>query len=55
MIGASEMPSPSWPAAIQSPRTCGHGPITGRLLAQQIAGQTPVIDHTPYLPERFAR
>lgn len=30
-------------------------PITGRLLAQQIAGQTPVIDHTPYLPERFAR
>ncbi|MFY9342838.1 MAG: FAD-binding oxidoreductase [Planctomycetota bacterium] len=28
-------------------------PITGRLLAQQIAGQTPDIDHVPYLPARF--
>ena len=30
-------------------------PITGRLLAQQLAGQQPVIDHTPYLPARFVR
>jgi glycine/D-amino acid oxidase-like deaminating enzyme len=29
-------------------------PITGLLLAQQIAGQKPAIDHTPYLPARFA-
>lgn len=28
-------------------------PITGRLLAQQIAGQGCDIDHTPYLPARF--
>ncbi|HEX5053622.1 MAG TPA: FAD-binding oxidoreductase [Planctomycetota bacterium] len=30
-------------------------PITGLLLAQQIAGLSPAIDHTPYLPARFAR
>ncbi|MCB9886205.1 MAG: FAD-binding oxidoreductase [Planctomycetes bacterium] len=30
-------------------------PITGRLLAQQLAGLAPAIDHTPYLPARFAR
>ena len=30
-------------------------PITGRLLAQQIAGLPAEIDHTPYLPARFAR
>ncbi len=30
-------------------------PITGRLLAQQLAGQRPAIDHTPYLPARFVR
>lgn len=29
-------------------------PITGRLLAQQIAGVPCDIDHTPYLPGRFA-
>jgi glycine/D-amino acid oxidase-like deaminating enzyme len=29
-------------------------PITGRLLAQQIVGQPCDIDHTPYLPARFA-
>ena len=29
------------------------GPITGRLLAQQIAGTPCDIDHTPYLPARF--
>ncbi|HEU4420277.1 MAG TPA: FAD-dependent oxidoreductase [Planctomycetota bacterium] len=29
-------------------------PITGRLLAQQIAGQPCDIDHRPYLPSRFA-
>jgi glycine/D-amino acid oxidase-like deaminating enzyme len=31
------------------------GPITGRLLAQQVAGQPCDIDHTPYLPARFVR
>ncbi len=30
-------------------------PITGRLLAQQIAGQPTDIDHTPYLPARFVQ
>jgi glycine/D-amino acid oxidase-like deaminating enzyme len=27
-------------------------PITGLLLAQQIVGVTPAIDHRPYLPAR---
>jgi glycine/D-amino acid oxidase-like deaminating enzyme len=30
-------------------------PITGRLLAQQLLGLPTTIDHTPYLPARFAR
>jgi glycine/D-amino acid oxidase-like deaminating enzyme len=30
-------------------------PITGRLIAQQIAGQPCAIDPTPYLPARFCR
>lgn len=30
-------------------------PITGLLLAQQLTGTAPAIDHTPYLPERFLR
>ena len=29
-------------------------PVTGLLLAQQIAGQPCTIDHLPYLPARFA-
>ncbi|MGB7431758.1 MAG: FAD-dependent oxidoreductase [Ahrensia sp.] len=31
------------------------GPKTGRLLAQQISGQHPNIDMTPYAPARFTR
>jgi D-amino-acid dehydrogenase len=30
------------------------GPMTGRLLAQMIAGQKPNVDLTPYSPARFA-
>lgn len=30
------------------------GPMTGRVLAELIAGETPVIDISPYRPERFA-
>ena len=29
------------------------GPVTGRILAEMITGETPVIDPTPYRPERF--
>ncbi|KON64086.1 D-amino acid dehydrogenase small subunit [Komagataeibacter europaeus] len=29
------------------------GPVTGRMLAERIAGKTPFIDMTPYLPERL--
>lgn len=29
------------------------GPITGRLLAEQISGETPFITHEPFLPARF--
>jgi D-amino-acid dehydrogenase len=29
------------------------GPVSGRLLAEQLTGQSPVVDPTPYLPARF--
>jgi D-amino-acid dehydrogenase len=29
------------------------GPVTGRLLAEQITGERPFIDPSPYRPERF--
>jgi D-amino-acid dehydrogenase len=29
------------------------GPVTGRLIAEQICGEKPFIDTTPYRPERF--
>jgi D-amino-acid dehydrogenase len=29
------------------------GPVSGRLLAEQITGQPTVVDPTPYLPARF--
>jgi D-amino-acid dehydrogenase len=29
------------------------GPVTARLVAEQIVGETPFIDPTPYLPARF--
>lgn len=30
------------------------GPVTGRLLAEMMDGETPFVDPTPYLPSRFA-
>jgi D-hydroxyproline dehydrogenase subunit beta len=51
-----------WPALRGMWIATGHeglgitlAPITGRLLAQQIAGQRTAIDATPYLPARFCR
>jgi glycine/D-amino acid oxidase-like deaminating enzyme len=32
----------------------GLGPISGRLLAQLIAGETPEFDVSPFDPRRFA-
>lgn len=29
------------------------GPVAGRLLAEMVAGEAPVVDPTPYLPTRF--
>ena len=29
------------------------GPVTGRLIGEMIAGETPFIDPGPYRPERF--
>ncbi len=29
------------------------GPVTGRLLAEEMTGETPVVDPLPYRPERF--
>jgi D-amino-acid dehydrogenase len=31
------------------------GPVTGRLIAEMMAGETPVIDPQPFAPERFLR
>lgn len=31
------------------------GPITGRLIAEMMSGETPVIDPLPYRPERFGK
>ena len=31
-----------------------HGPITGRLIAQQICGEEPELDLTPFDPDRFS-
>jgi len=31
------------------------GPMTGRILAQLVSGNTPNIDLAPYAPERFTR
>src|SRR5690606_32003140 len=47
-------PTPGmWIAAGHEGLGISLAPITGRLLAQQLAGTAPAIDHTPYLPARF--
>ncbi|HLQ37414.1 MAG TPA: FAD-binding oxidoreductase, partial [Planctomycetota bacterium] len=43
-----------WLAAGHEGLGISQAPITGLLLAQQLAGQQPAIDHAPYLPARFA-
>ena len=44
-----------WIAAGHEGLGISMAPITGRLLAQQIAGQPTDMDHTPYLPARFVQ
>ena len=29
------------------------GPVTGRLIGEMIAGETPFVDPAPYRPDRF--
>jgi D-amino-acid dehydrogenase len=29
------------------------GPVTGRLIADLVAGRTPLVDPAPYSPDRF--
>lgn len=49
-------PTPGmWIAAGHEGLGISLAPITGRLLAQQLAGTAPAIDHTPYLPARFVQ
>lgn len=43
-----------WVAAGHEGLGISLAPITGLLLAQQLAGVEPAIDHRPYLPARFA-
>lgn len=43
-----------WIAAGHEGLGISMAPITGLLIAQQIAGQAPAVDPTPYLPGRFA-
>ena len=43
-----------WIAAVHEGLGISLAPITGRLLAQQLAGVPTAIDAAPYLPARFA-
>ncbi|HEB53630.1 MAG TPA: FAD-binding oxidoreductase [bacterium] len=44
-----------WIAAGHEGLGISMAPVTGLLLAQQLAGEAPTVDVTPYLPGRFAR
>jgi len=54
LIGPWEQVPGFWIAAGHEGLGISMAPITGLLIAQQIAGVTPAIDVAPYLPSRFA-
>jgi D-hydroxyproline dehydrogenase subunit beta len=53
-IGPSRIAEGLWLATGHEGAGVALGPITGRLLAQAIAGETPSVDLAPFDPDRFA-
>jgi D-hydroxyproline dehydrogenase subunit beta len=53
-IGPSRIAPGLWVGAGHEGAGVILGPITGRLLAQAIAGETPSVDLGPFDPDRFA-
>jgi D-hydroxyproline dehydrogenase subunit beta len=52
-IGASAAADGLWIATGHEGAGVAHGPITGRLVAQAICGETPDLDLKPFDPDRF--
>jgi D-hydroxyproline dehydrogenase subunit beta len=52
-IGASSAADGLWIATGHEGAGVAHGPITGRLVAQAMCGETPELDLTPFDPDRF--
>jgi D-hydroxyproline dehydrogenase subunit beta len=52
-IGASGAADGLWIATGHEGAGVAHGPITGRLIAQAMCGETPELDPMPFDPDRF--
>jgi D-hydroxyproline dehydrogenase subunit beta len=52
-IGASSAADGLWVATGHEGAGVAHGPITGRLVAQAMCGETPELDLEPFNPDRF--
>jgi D-hydroxyproline dehydrogenase subunit beta len=53
-IGLSAAADGLWIATGHEGAGVAHGPITGRLVAQALTGEEPVLDLAPFDPDRFA-
>jgi D-amino-acid dehydrogenase len=53
VIGAAGRPAGLWFDFGHAHHGLTLGPVTGRLIAELIVGETPVVDPTPYRPARF--
>ena len=53
-IGASEQVEGLWLATGHEGAGVALGPVTGRLLAQLLTGEAPLMDPAPFDPDRFA-
>jgi glycine/D-amino acid oxidase-like deaminating enzyme len=53
-IGASEAVDGLWTATGHEGAGVALGPVTGRLLAQAMCGEAPLMDLAPFAPDRFA-
>jgi len=54
-IGLSSVVEGLWVATGHEGAGVALGPVTGRLVAQLYTGEAPVVDATPFAPDRFAR
>ena len=53
-IGRSQVAEGLWIATGHEGAGVAHGPISGRLVAQEICGEPTALDLTPFSPDRFA-